>query len=63
LGQQVLASIDFPPLDEEGKLVLAPKRIFDVREKRLRSRFIREYLVVWRGFPIDNATWEGDKIL
>jgi hypothetical protein len=25
LGQQVTASVDIPPLDEEGKLVLAPK--------------------------------------
>jgi hypothetical protein len=40
LGQQVTASTDLPPLDEEGKLVLAPERIVDVREWRLRSRVI-----------------------
>jgi hypothetical protein len=31
-GQQVTASMYLPPLDEEGKLVLAPERIVDVRE-------------------------------
>jgi hypothetical protein len=50
LGQQVTASANFPPLDEEGQLVMTPKRIVDVREQRLRSRVIQEYLVVWRGF-------------
>jgi hypothetical protein len=63
LGQQVTTSTDLPPLDEEGQLVLAPKRIVDVREQRLRSRVIREYLVVWRGFPTEDATWEGEQIL
>jgi hypothetical protein len=42
LGQQVTASTNLPPLDEEGQLVLAPERIVDVRERRLRSRDIRE---------------------
>jgi hypothetical protein len=45
-------STDLPPLDEEGQLVLTPERIVDVRERRLRSRVIREYLVIWRGFPV-----------
>jgi hypothetical protein len=46
---------DLPPLDEEGKLVLSPERIVDVREWRLRSRVIQEYLVVWRGFPAEDV--------
>jgi hypothetical protein len=48
LGQQLTASTDIPPLDEEGQLVLSPKRIANIREKRLISRFIRDYLSVWR---------------
>jgi hypothetical protein len=30
LGQQATTSVDIPPLDEEGELVLAPKTIVDV---------------------------------
>jgi hypothetical protein len=56
LGHQVTASTDLPPLDEEGQLVLSLERIVDVREQRLRSRVIREYLVVWRGFSAEDAT-------
>jgi hypothetical protein len=51
LGQQVTSSVDLPPLDEEGKSILTPERIVDVKEQRLRSRVIREYLVLWRGVP------------
>jgi hypothetical protein len=62
LGQQVTTSTDLPPLDEEGQLVLTPEKIVDVRERRLRRRVIREYLVIWRGFPMEDATWEGEQI-
>jgi hypothetical protein len=44
-------------------LILTPERIIDVKERRLRSRVICEYLVAWRDFPIEDATWEGEKIL
>jgi hypothetical protein len=63
LEQHVTALAYIPPLDEEGQLVLSPKRIFDVREQRLRSKVIREYLVVWRGLPAEDVTWEGEQIL
>jgi hypothetical protein len=63
LGQQVRASKNLPPLDEEGQLVLAPERIVDVREQSMRSRVIREYLVLWRIFLTKYSTWEGEQIL
>jgi hypothetical protein len=56
LGQQATTSADLLPLDEEGQLVLTPENIIDARERRLRSRVIREYLVRWRDLPIENAT-------
>ena len=36
LGHHVVPSIVLPPLDDEGKLILVPETILDVREKRLR---------------------------
>jgi hypothetical protein len=35
-------SIELPPLDEEGKLVLVPEEVLEVREKKLQNRVIRE---------------------
>jgi hypothetical protein len=44
-------------------LILTPERIIDVRERRLTSRVIQEYLVAWNDFPVDDATWEAEQIL
>jgi hypothetical protein len=50
-------------LVEEGQLELVPEEVLESKEHRLRSRVIRECLVRWRGLPVEDATWEGEKIL
>lgn len=45
IGQHVVPSVWLPPLDEEGKLVLVPAEVIEIRERKLRNRFIKEYLV------------------
>lgn len=55
--------MELPPLDDEGKLVLEPETILEIREKKLRHKVIREYLVKWRGLPLKDATWEKEEIL
>ena len=49
-------------MDEEGQLELVPDEVLEHKERRLRSRVIRECLVRWRGLPV-GLTWEGDRIL
>ena len=56
-------SKELPPLDEEGQLELVLEEILEHRERRLRSRVIQECLVIWRGLPMEDATWEGEHIL
>jgi hypothetical protein len=66
VGQQITTSEELPPLDEEGQLELVPKEVLEHREhreRRLRSRVIRECLVIWRGLPLEDGTWEGEQIL
>lgn len=63
VGQCVTISRDLPPIDEEGKLILEPAEIIDVREKRLRTRTVKEFLIRWKNLPIEDATWEGEQIL
>ena len=63
IGQNISVTIDLPPLNEEGKLILEPAEILEVHEKVLRNRTVREYLVRWRHLPLDDATWEGEHIL
>ena len=50
-------------MDDEGKLVLFLDKILKTRERRLRSRTIKEYLVKWKDFPSEEATWEDKKNL
>jgi hypothetical protein len=35
-------------LDDEGKIILEPEGIITTREKKLRSRIIKEYLIKWK---------------
>ena len=41
LGQQVTATEELPPIDDEGHLVLQQEAIIDTRERQLRSRTVR----------------------
>ena len=45
LGQHIASSTELPPLDDEGLLILILERIIQTRERKLRNRIIREYLV------------------
>jgi hypothetical protein len=63
LGQYVIANEKFPPVDEEGHLLLIPEEIIETRVKQLRSREVREYLVKWKDLPIEDATWESEQVL
>lgn len=63
LGHSVVPSVDLPPLDEEGKLILKPEVIIDTTERTLRRGVIKEYLVEWRNLPVEDVTWENEQIL
>ena len=63
IGQRVVPSTELPPLDEEGKLILIPKAILDTRERTLRNKLIKEYLVKWRNLPEEDATLESEQVL
>ena len=61
IGQNISVLETLPPLDVEGKRILIPKKILKTRERKLRSRTIRECLVQWNDFPSEEATWEDEK--
>ena len=37
IGQRVVPSVELPPLDEEGKLILIPEAILDTRERTVKQ--------------------------
>ena len=63
VGQQIVPSESLPPLDEVGKLILVLEEVIETRERKLRNRIIREYLIRWKDLPYEDATWEGESIL
>ena len=58
-----MVSEELPPLDDEGHLVLVPEKVLMGRERKLRNKTIKEYLIQWKGFPSEDDTWEGEQIL
>ena len=61
LGQHQSAQSTLPTLDEEGKLVLEPEAIINIRERKLHSRIIKEYLIKWKNCPKEDASWETER--
>ena len=50
--------------DEDAVLVnqeefqMVPEQVLQTRERKLRHRTIRDVLVQWKGYPIEDASWE-----
>jgi len=49
-----------PSLDDEGRVILEPEGIFSTRERKLRSRAIKEYLIKWKNLLEEEAYWETE---
>ena len=60
LGSTTHIQIELHMLDDEGKLVLEPKCILEIKTRTLRSRSVNQYLIKWRTLPDDEATWENE---
>jgi hypothetical protein len=61
LGPTIHIQTKLPLLDEEGRLILIPEGILEVRTKFLHSRRINEYMIKWKNLPEDEATWEDEE--
>ena len=51
------------PIDETGTFEMVPEYLLESREKKLRGRTIREFLVKWNNYPIDDASWVSQEEL
>lgn len=48
---------------DEEHLELVPKAILETRERKLRTRAVREFLVKWKDLLEEDAAWEGEQVL
>jgi len=60
VGQRKKVQTLLPLLDEEGRIILEPEAIIASRERKLRSRIIKEYLIKWKNLPEEDAAWESE---
>nr|MDZ8003588.1 RNase H-like domain-containing protein [Nostoc sp. DedSLP05] len=63
IGYHTGVATELPVTNEEGKMIVEPEGIIEVRQRKLRSRDITEYLVKWKGLPHQEATWEDKQFL
>ena len=44
-----------PKLDEEGKIILDPEEITEIRTRQLQNQSISEYLIKWKNLPTEDT--------
>jgi hypothetical protein len=49
---------DLPNAAIEGELLVEPERTLKVDTQHLRNRSFRRFLVKWKDYPIEEASWE-----
>ncbi len=45
-------------LVNQEEFQMTPEQILKIKERNLRRRTIREALVLWKGYPLEDASWE-----
>jgi hypothetical protein len=50
-------------IDESGSFAVTPEYLIEARTKQLRGRAVREYLVKWTIYPIEEASWVSEEEL
>ena len=60
LGNNQTTQTTLPSLDDEGRVILEPEGILSTRERELRYRTIKEYLIKWKDLLEEEASWENE---
>jgi hypothetical protein len=63
LGQAQPVQTEIPEFNHEGKNILEPEGILATKEKVLRSRTIKEYLIKWKNLSEEDSSWESEQFL
>ena len=53
-----ILNLDDTILVNQQEFQMEPEQILEMKEKQLCHRIIREVLIQWKGYPIEDASWE-----
>ncbi|MCO5560922.1 hypothetical protein L7F22_014542 [Adiantum nelumboides] len=53
-----ILNLDDTILVNQEEFQMKPEQILDTKERRLRRQMFRDVLVQWKGYPIEDASWE-----
>ena len=63
VGDFLSNSVDLPPVDDEGSVIMDPEAILDTRWVKREGKVIEQNLVRWKKMPAEEATWEDTTML
>eukprot|EP00253_Pinus_taeda_P008739 PITA_08739 len=63
IGDKLPVQTILPELDEEGKVILEPEAVIEIRTRQLRNRSILEYLIKWKNLSAEDSTWEDENFM
>ena len=53
-----ILDLDDNVLVNQEEFRMEPEQILKIREKQLRNQVLRDILVQWKGYPVEDASWE-----
>ena len=63
IGDKLPLKKILPEFDEEGKIILEPEGVTEIRNRQLQNQLISEYIIKWKDLPIEVSTWEDDNFI
>jgi len=63
IGDKLTVQKILSKLDEEGKIILEPEAVTEIRTQQLQNRSISEYLIKWKNLPAEDSTWEDENFI
>ena len=63
IGNKLPVQTILPELDEEGKIILEPEAVTEIRTRQLRNQSISECLIKWKNLSTEDSKWEDENFI
>ena len=63
INYKIPVQMILPKPDKEGKIILDPEEITEIRTINIQNRSILDYLIKWKKLPTKYSTWEDESFI